>query len=333
MTVQLHVNKDIDMRELNAQACASGNDDVAHSAVADAKAKEAVSLSGWLLAILVAAAAILGAYESLTEKYLPADSILSSLHALGYMRRFPVVYEPSKGIWLFFGWAGTAMMAVMMVYSMRKRLWVFREAGSMRGWLSGHMFLGIMGPLLITFHSTFKFRGLIATSFWCMMVTMIFGVLGRYIYGQIPRGITGAELDINMIDKEIDCLDKRLGGYLSGTNIDGLLKKINGSADGAEGRGLFGALFFMARTDLKNLFAGCGLEAALAAYPRLSAEARKEIARLLRKKAAIARRRNFLATSHRLLHNWHVFHIPLAAVMFIIMSLHIAVYFIFSPGF
>ncbi len=39
-----------------------------------------------------------------------------------------------------------------------------------------------------------------------------------------------------------------LGGYLSGAGVDGLLKKINGSMDGAERRGLFGALFFMART-------------------------------------------------------------------------------------
>lgn len=326
-------NKDIDMRELNAQVCASGNEDAAGNVVADAKAKEAGSLSGWFLAMLAAAVALLGAYESLTQKYLPSVSILGSLHSLGYMRRFPVVYEPSKGIWLLSGWAGTAMMLIMMVYSMRKRLRVFRQAGSMRGWLAGHMFLGIMGPLLITFHSTFKFSGLIATSFWCMVVTMIFGVLGRYIYGQIPRGITGSELDINTIDTEIDRLDRRLGGYLSGVGIAGLLKKINGSMDGAERRGLFGALFFMMRTDLKNLFAGYGLEAALAAYPRLSSEERKGIARLLRKKAAIARRRNFLATSHRLLHNWHVLHIPLAAVMFIIMSLHIAVYFIFSPGF
>ncbi len=322
------------MSELNAQACAGANigEAAGRSVVARAEPKDARFRGVWFLALLAAAVALLGAYESLTERYLPAESILSSLHSLGYMRRFPAAYEPGKGIWLLSGWAGAAMMVVMMVYSLRKRLRVFREAGSMRGWLAGHMFLGIMGPLLITFHTTFKFRGLIATSFWCMVVTTVFGVLGRYIYGQIPRGITGAELDINMIDKEIESLDRRLGGYLGNTSIDGLLKKINGSVDGAGSRGLLGALFFMVRTDLRNLFAGYGIEAALAAYPGLSHEAKGEIARLLRKKAAIVRKRNLLAASHRLLHNWHVLHIPLAAVMFLIMSLHIAVYFIFSPG-
>lgn len=316
----------------------------------------------WTLAALVVIIVAVGGYESFTEKYYPALSILKALHSYGYFKEYPILYEPSKGIWHLIGWTGSAMMVVMMLYSVRKRVGALNTFGSMRHWLHAHMFLGIVGPLLVTLHTTFKFNGLIATSFWCMIVTMVFGILGRYIYVQIPRSITGAELGVKEIEKEVEELDMELGASLSrarltsllgelGVNDAGryiqiverekqeaakgdspllkLLDEIQGVSDSANQKNVLLTLFFMFKTDLANIFRIMRLKGMLSRKYRLDRGKRKEITAALKKKALLIRRKNFLFTSHKLLHHWHVLHVPLAAVMFLIMFLHIIVYYMF----
>ncbi len=166
----------------------------------------------WFLVAAVFSVGFIGAYESVAERFYPSYSLLWLAHAHGYLKGYPIVYEPSKGIWHPVGWAGSGMMVVMMLYTVRKRVAFLGFLGSMRRWLSLHMFFGIMGPLLVTLHTTFKFHGLIATSFWCMIVTMVFGILGRYIYVQIPRSITGAELGVKEIEGIVAGIEARLAG-------------------------------------------------------------------------------------------------------------------------
>src|SRR5262245_43480207 len=51
------------------------------------------------------------------------------------------------------GWAGTLSMCAMHVYSVRKRVRAFAHWGRLRTWLHVHIFLGLQGALLVTFHS------------------------------------------------------------------------------------------------------------------------------------------------------------------------------------
>lgn len=288
------------------------------------------NLFEWTLVVVVIITTCIAVYESFMQKYSPEDSILSLFHQYGYLKRYPVIYEPSKGIWHPVGWVGSSMMIIMMVYSVRKRIALFESFGSLRHWLSFHMSLGIMGPILVTFHTTFKFGGIIATSFWCMILTVIFGILGRYIYIQIPRNLSGTELETSKIDKMVESLDKELDKYLKDVNITDLFKEISTADEKAKSLNIIGALIFMIRTDIANLYKIAHLKKIIKSRYRLTGKARKEIVLLLKKKAALIRQRNFLTTSHRLLHYWHVFHIPLSIVMFLIMFLHIIVYYLFG---
>lgn len=349
--------------EERAQAIADSNALPAARSAAVQRARPERSLSfEWFLVITVLIVAALGAYESFTEMFFPAFSILSRVHKLGYLKHYPIAYEPSKGIWHPIGWIGSGMMGVMMLYSLRKRVSALNSFGSMRHWLSAHMFLGIMGPLLVTLHTTFKFHGLIATSFWCMTVTMVFGILGRYIYVQIPRSITGAELGVKEIEKSVEDLDGELGRYLSLANISNLLGELGirdtgrimasinkdaaylnkshitgflkeiGSVEVRKANPLT-ALFSMMWTDVRNYFKTYRINRVLKTRYSLSRASREEIISLLKRKAALIRRRNLLSTSQRLLHHWHVLHVPLAIVMFLIMFVHIIVYYVFRAGF
>jgi len=286
----------------------------------------------WFLTGLVVLVGIAGVYESVTEAWYPAYSLVRTAHLFGYLEDYPVIYQPSKGIWRTLAWTGTGMMVVMMFYTVRKRFAFMSVFGSMRRWLSLHMFLGIMGPLLITFHTTFKFHGIVATSFWCMITTMVFGILGRYIYVQIPRSITGTELGVQEIEAMVANIESRLEGYRTNANLSRFLNTVDCPSEQANSMSLPAALLLMSWTDLKNRFRIMRVSRILRSRFNLSYRVRRDIVAQLRRKAAIIRKRSFLATSHRLLHYWHVFHIPLAIVMFLIMFIHIAVYFIFTAA-
>lgn len=316
--------------EMEKISCAEATADSSVPVVAGKKEGRGSAFEWALLTVLASIA--IGVYESMAQAYAPGLSIVKALHLAGYLKGYPVVFEPSKGVWHLIGWTGSAMMAVMMLYSVRKRFDFMSRLGSMRHWLSAHMFLGILGPVLVTFHTTFKLHGIIATSFWCMIVTMVFGILGRYIYVQIPRSITGAELGVREMDSLVEDLNIELHRYFSKANFSHLLGAIS-TADAEAGHlSPVKALFFMMRNDIKNRFRIYRLGGALKRRYGLSRDARREIVTLLRRKAALIRRKNFLTTSHRLLHYWHVLHVPLAIVMFLIMFLHIIVYYVFRPA-
>lgn len=283
----------------------------------------------WALIITVIITLCTGSYESYTQKYIPGSSILAHIHRYGYLKEYPVVYEPGKGIWHLIGWTGSGMMIVMMLYSMRKRVRFFRSMGSMRHWLSAHIFLGILGPILVTFHTTFKFGGLIATSFWCMVVTVVFGILGRYIYAQIPRDISGVELGIKDVGNSIEAFDKELARHLEKNSISETLKAVTSADDKVRNLHPLKALFFMIKTDIKNIYKIHQVRSMLKVQRHLSRKTRKEVISCMKMKGVLIRRKNLLTTSHRLLNYWHVFHVPLAMVMFFIMFLHVIVYYLF----
>jgi len=285
----------------------------------------------WILISIIIITLLLGSYESYTQKYVPDYSILSLLHNYGYLKEYPVIYEPSKGIWHPMGWIGSGMMIIMMLYSLRKRISVFSSLGLLRRWLTVHMFLGIMGPIFVTFHTTFKFSGIIATSYWSMIATMIFGILGRYIYVQIPRSIAGAEFKVQDIERIIQTIDSRLGEYSGSVNITGLSKILDSVYKPTNDIGLIKALFYMFKTDIAISFKIYQVNKILKKEYSLPWNVRRKIDFLLKKKGALIRRKNLLNTSHRLLHYWHIVHIPLAIVMFLIMILHIFVYYLFRP--
>ncbi len=283
----------------------------------------------WILASIVIITICILSYESYAQKNVPDSSILSVIHDFGYLKHYPVIYEPGKGIWHLTGWTGSGMMVVMMLYSIRKRVGMFRSTGSLRHWLSAHMFLGIMGPVLVTFHTTFKFNGIIATSFWSMIFTMVFGILGRYIYIQIPRTLAGTELRVMDIENMVLTTDSCLGEFSKYVNVADLSRAIDSRVKNPEDAGVIKTLLFMLKDDIIISYRLHQLNIALRKNHHLPRNVRRQIDILLKSKAALTRRMNYLSTTHKILHYWHIFHIPLAIVMFLIMILHIVVYYLF----
>jgi thioredoxin reductase/ferredoxin len=94
--------------------------------------------------------------------------------------------KPS-GIWGHgVGILATMFMLLNFVYPLRKRLSFFKGKGSIAPWLRFHVFVGIMSPIIILFHTAFQWGNQLATSTYVsVLVVVATGLVGRYFYGWV----------------------------------------------------------------------------------------------------------------------------------------------------
>src|SRR5512140_2763644 len=122
--------------------------------------------------------------------------------------------KPSGVIGHGLGIAGSLLMlAGIASYMASKRFRSMSRMGLLKHWLEAHIFMCTLGPILILFHTAFKFGGLVAVSFWSMVAVFLSGIIGRFIYIQIPRSIEGRELTLS----EVRDMKTNIGSVLSGS--------------------------------------------------------------------------------------------------------------------
>ena len=67
-------------------------------------------------------------------------------------------YTPGSGLGYGLGLCGGLMMLALLIYPLRKSVAALHAWGPIKYWFRAHMILGVVGPLMILFHSTFHFR-------------------------------------------------------------------------------------------------------------------------------------------------------------------------------
>jgi hypothetical protein len=219
------------------------------------------------------------------------------------------------------GVVGAGMMTVMLLYSVRKRLSVLRRVGALSRWLDLHIFLGTIGPLCIVLHSTFKAQGLVSLSYWSMIAVALSGLVGRYLYLQIPRTRAGEALTL----AQVEALDQSLGDRLRQRFRldDSVLKRLEElSTPPADRGGLVRAVLRVTLGDwrLRRQLRGFARECRGVPRPLVG-----ELERVVRQKALLRRRIALWDRLHELFHYWHVIHKPFAVVMYLFMVVHIVV--------
>jgi putative YpdA family bacillithiol system oxidoreductase len=84
------------------------------------------------------------------------------------------------------GILATLFMLLNFIYPLRKRLPFFKGKGSIAPWLRFHVFVGIMSPIIILFHTAFQWGNQLATTTYLSVVIVVTtGLIGRYIYGWV----------------------------------------------------------------------------------------------------------------------------------------------------
>ena len=100
--------------------------------------------------------------------------------------------DPEQGFGYWLGIVGASLMAILLLYPLRKRLRLMRILGPTRHWFRIHMIFGVLGPVLILYHSNFQFGSLNSNvALVCTLLVAISGLVGRYLYTQIHSGLDG----------------------------------------------------------------------------------------------------------------------------------------------
>jgi hypothetical protein len=86
-----------------------------------------------------------------------------------------------------YGIVGTILIILNLTYLLRRRLAKF-TLGRLSTWLDFHVIAGLVGAVLVAFHSTFQLRSPIATTTSISLAVLVFtGAIGLYIYRLVPK--------------------------------------------------------------------------------------------------------------------------------------------------
>jgi hypothetical protein len=243
--------------------------------------------------------------------------------------------RPSGLIGIKLGLLGVGMFLVIFLYPLRKRWpWLMRQ-GVSRHWLDYHVVLGIAAPFVIAFHASFKFHGFAGLAFWIMFAVSASGMVGRYLYAQIPRTLTTAELSLKELQEKRQQLTSQLQGQklISQSDLQNLLRLP--SPERVKKLSIFTALGYMFALDFVRIFRisqlrrrALGTSETVTTIGGFVASSNRAVERAIdaaREEAALAKRILFLSRSQQVFHLWHVIHKPFSWSFAALALIHIFV--------
>jgi len=245
------------------------------------------------------------------------------------------ILRPSGTIGVKLGMFGVLLFFLIYLYPLRKHWgWLGRQ-GNSRHWLDFHVVLGATAPIIIAFHSSFKFGNIAGMAFWSMLVVTLSGFVGRYLYSQIPRGLGAAELSKKEMQETEEKLRKELAEQRAnfGFSVEALYQLP--TADEVASTPMISSLLSMFLIDFKRpfkaslvrlqeagfgawLFSFCGL------LPTRDQKLERAI-RVAQKEATLSKHILFLTRTQQVFRLWHVVHRPFSYAFAILAILHIGI--------
>ncbi|NCQ60077.1 MAG: hypothetical protein GW913_05310 [Myxococcales bacterium] len=150
-------------------------------------------------------------------------------YSLSYLARFDARkhswLRPSGLVGHGYGIAGGLLILSNLLYLVRRRFPRVRALGSMRAWMRWHVFSGLAGPALVVLHSALTLRTWPAMlSSVALSIVVVSGLVGRYLYGLIPRSRAGDPLSQEEAGADLDraMMDIRSSGVSGRVSVDAL---------------------------------------------------------------------------------------------------------------
>ncbi len=254
-----------------------------------------------------------------------ADRPLSPKHQL---------LKPSGVIGTKLGMLGVALFLVIFLYPLRKRVPWLAKRGKSKHWLDFHVVAGLTAPVVIAFHSSFKFQGIAGIAFWIMVAVAASGIIGRYIYAQ-ARSLDNAEISL----KELTAREHELAAELAAQRVLAAveLQQVLRMPGPEEVRRmpLYRAILLMIVLDLqrpfqiarlrRRLLSRAGLVLSLGGLLSTENPEIEHAIHAARRKSALSKRVAFLARTQQVFHLWHVVHRPFSYSFAVLALVHIAV--------
>jgi hypothetical protein len=262
-------------------------------------------------------------------------SLLAAAICAGWLLRDQNLLTPEDGLGYWLGIVGGSLMLFLLLYPAGKKSRLLQRHGLVKHWFRVHMVFGLVGPLLILYHCNFSVDAMNSkVAFYSMLAVAISGIIGKYFYARIHRGLYGKRAGIEELRNEItDSLENSRGLAAILPRFIGELHSISAELLGdqftrsisvrqslswtAKYYVVRARLYFMIRRELRaRAMVSETLQANIKSLQKTAnAYATKQVG-MMRQVAQ-------LSFYERLFSLWHVFHMPLFLVLVVSALVHV----------
>lgn len=247
----------------------------------------------------------------------------------GWMHRDDNYLSAETGTGYLLGIVGGSLMLVLLLYPLSKRVALLTRLIPVRYWFGIHMFLGVVGPVLILFHSNFQTGSTNSTvALICMLLVAGSGVIGRYIYTNIHHGLYGSRVTLKELKQKTEndhtdllrlfAKDKRLNNQLEKMEEKALRPYTSLT------KSVLHAIYLAVNArrfnrKVRRLLKDSYRET----HENKPLQDNKELAHLIKHYTLVLRQTAAFKVYERLFSLWHILHLPLFFLMIITAVIHI----------
>jgi len=278
---------------------------------------------------------ILGTRKSRQSGAFYGYSLTVIAIGVGWLLRDRGLINPGDGLGYWLGITGGSMLLVLLLYPLRKRIRILRFLGDTADWFRVHMILGILGPLLVLYHSNFQLGSFNSkVALYCMLLVAGSGIIGRELYARIHHELYGRKTNLKELRDDLArSLDESQGlatimpklttklevlsAKMQGDSVTGSLSTVTSLLWTIERYFVWISLLITARSELK---------ARAAEFPTIARDFRrlkKSSSIYIRSFVRLSSRVSQFTLCERLFSVWHVLHMPLFFMMVISALIHV----------
>ncbi len=281
------------------------------------------------------------------RRYLWVALLIAASSIVAYMIHDP--QEPANGgtaLGYALGTLGALLIVWLTWFGIRKRRYA-STAGTVQGWLSAHVYLGLVLPIVVLLHTGFQFGFNVHTlAFVLLMLVVLSGLYGVTIYMQYPERISknrGGASRPELFD-QLEDIDSRSGRVA--TNLpasfaslvqSGATRTQLGSTLWSRLRGQDNSTIVLPDAGQSGAVPNAGQDAALdwladeqsRATDADTAAIVGELSALLRNKRRLLRQLREDLRLQATMELWLYFHVPLTAGLLMALIVHIVTVFLY----
>jgi hypothetical protein len=197
--------------------------------------------------------------------------------------------------------------------------------GKLKYWFKIHMTLGVLGPTLVLFHTTFRLGSINATiAFYCMILVAGSGLIGRFVYTRIHKGLYGSRSTLKEAHEELAGSSGEVHSKLSFfPKVENKIKKFEHEALEKK-RGFFAGVWFFLSFDVRRMWLAWQCKRYIhlklgASMSDVADEASALVNQYLLQIQTVAQ----FKKCEQIFSAWHVLHIPLMYMMVATAIFHV----------
>ncbi len=281
------------------------------------------------------------------RRYLWVSLAISAVAIFAYWINDP--QEPPNGgtpLGYTLGTIGALLILWFTYFGIRKRRYS-STLGTVQGWLSAHVYLGIALIIIVFLHTGFQFGSNVHTLALLLMILVVAsGLYGVFIYNSYPERLSENRDDVNRSEllEQLGDIDRRSKKIADGLSQEfqelvasGISRTLLGGTVWARLRGRDQSQVVLKRSSGPEVVANAGQEAALdwlAEQQSRSSDPEGaatigELSALIRNKRRLLRVLNEDMRLQATIEIWLYAHVPLTAALLIALAVHIITVFIY----